>query len=105
MDKASKLEGRNTAQGLIGVIVKGNCASMVELNCETDFVARNAQFHELLNEVAIATHTAGSNKSLEGGNEQNCVAYVKKNLKQGSFNMPNIQTVCDGFRNFVDPTQ
>ena len=68
LDKASKLEGRNTAQGLIGVIVKGNCASMVELNCETDFVARNAQFHELLNEVALATHTAGSKISLEGGN-------------------------------------
>ena len=69
LDKASKLEGRNTAQGLIGVIVKGNCASMVELNCETDFVARNAQFHELLNEVALATHTAGSNINLEGGKE------------------------------------
>ena len=70
LDKASKLEGRNTAQGLIGVIVKGNCASMVELNCETDFVARNSQFHELLNEVALATHTAGCKISLEGGNWQ-----------------------------------
>ncbi len=27
---------------------------MVEVNCETDFVARNAQFHELLNEVTLA---------------------------------------------------
>ena len=40
---------------------------MVELNCETDFVARNAQFHELLNEVAVAAHNAGLRKNLEGG--------------------------------------
>jgi elongation factor Ts len=65
--KANKLEGRNTVQGLIGVLVKGNCASMVELNCETDFVARNAQFHELLNEVAAAAHNVGVNKEVERG--------------------------------------
>ncbi len=50
-DKASKLEGRNTAQGLVGVLVKDNTAAMIELNCETDFVARNKVFHELLQEI------------------------------------------------------
>ena len=39
--KAQKLEGRNTTQGLIGMFVEGNCGAMVELNCETDFVAKN----------------------------------------------------------------
>lgn len=34
------------------MIVKGHRAAMVELNCETDFVARNGQFHDLLNEIS-----------------------------------------------------
>jgi len=50
--KASKLQGRNTSQGLIGVTVRGNVASMVELNCETDFVARNEKFVSLLEEIS-----------------------------------------------------
>ena len=53
-DKANKLEGRTTAQGLIGIQVlddSNNSAVMVELNCETDFVARNKNFVSLLQHV------------------------------------------------------
>lgn len=42
--KATKLEGRSTTQGLVGVLVQKNIAAMVEVNCETDFVARNDNF-------------------------------------------------------------
>lgn len=42
--KATKLEGRATAQGLVGVLVRENIGAMVEINCETDFVARNDNF-------------------------------------------------------------
>lgn len=42
--KATKLEGRQTTQGLIAVLVHKNDATLVELNCETDFVARNEMF-------------------------------------------------------------
>lgn len=42
--KASKLEGRSTTQGLVGVLVENNIGTMVEINCETDFVARNEHF-------------------------------------------------------------
>ncbi|CAH1388433.1 unnamed protein product [Nezara viridula] len=42
--KASKLEGRKTSQGLVGLLVKENRAVMLEINCETDFVARNKKF-------------------------------------------------------------
>ena len=52
--KANKLEGRNAAQGLVGLLVRDGVASMVEVNSETDFVARNAQFHDLLREVTTA---------------------------------------------------
>lgn len=46
--KASKLEGRITAQGLVAVGIQRNNAVIVEVNCETDFVARNKNFASLL---------------------------------------------------------
>ena len=50
--KAQKLQGRNTSQGLLGVLVRQQTAALVQLNCETDFVAKNAQFVSLLRQVA-----------------------------------------------------
>ena len=40
---------RVAAEGLTGVYVNGNVAAVVEVNAETDFVAKNAQFVELVN--------------------------------------------------------
>ena len=42
--KAAKKAGRVAAEGLIGVAIKGTKGAMVEVNSETDFVARNDQF-------------------------------------------------------------
>jgi len=50
--KASKLEGRATAQGLIGVLVEKNIGALVEVNCETDFVARNSEFQTFVEKVS-----------------------------------------------------
>lgn len=52
--KAMKLEGRNTQQGLVGVLVKKNIGAMVEVNCETDFVARNNTFQQFVDTVTRA---------------------------------------------------
>lgn len=52
--KATKLEGRATKQGLIGVLVKNNIGAMVEVNCETDFVSRNENFREFVEKVSKA---------------------------------------------------
>jgi elongation factor Ts len=52
--KAAKKAGRIAAEGLCNVIVKGNEAVIFELNSETDFVAKNKQFLELLDTVAEA---------------------------------------------------
>ena len=40
-------------QGLLGLRVNGGSAALVELNCETDFVARNQKFLALLEEVHV----------------------------------------------------
>ena len=52
MAKAAKKADRVAAEGLTGVYVHGNVAAVVEVNAETDFVAKNAQFVELVNETA-----------------------------------------------------
>ncbi len=49
--KAAKKAGRIAAEGLCSVVVEGNEAVIFELNSETDFVAKNEKFLDLLNKV------------------------------------------------------
>jgi elongation factor Ts len=51
---AAKKAGRTAAEGLVSTYVSENCkkASMVEVNCETDFVAVNKNFMEFSNTIA-----------------------------------------------------
>ncbi len=55
---ADKKAGRAAAEGLVGVRVGGGRGVVVELNCETDFVARTAPFQALLESITAATHAA-----------------------------------------------
>jgi len=50
--KAAKKADRIAAEGLVGVKSRGNSAAIVEINSETDFVARNESFQTLVNDVA-----------------------------------------------------
>ncbi len=50
--KAAKKSGRTAAEGLVAVAVRGGVGVAVELNSETDFVARNAEFQGLLRRIA-----------------------------------------------------
>lgn len=50
--KAAKKAGRIAAEGLSTVITEGNKAVILEINCETDFVAKNEKFQNFVNEVA-----------------------------------------------------
>ncbi|WP_306147026.1 MULTISPECIES: translation elongation factor Ts [unclassified Roseibium] len=59
--KAAKKAGRVAAEGLVGVAAEGTKAAVIELNSETDFVARNEGFQELVGKVAtVAVGTDGS---------------------------------------------
>lgn len=54
---AAKKAGRVAAEGLVGVAVNGNRGALVEVNSETDFVAKNEQFQDFVRavtEVALA---------------------------------------------------
>jgi len=50
--KAVKRAGRETAEGTIAIALTGNIGAMVELACETDFVAKGDDFLEFANAVA-----------------------------------------------------
>jgi elongation factor Ts len=57
--KAAKKAGRVAAEGLVGVASKGTTAAVIELNSETDFVARNDGFQALVRDVASVALSAG----------------------------------------------
>ena len=52
LSAAAKKAGRTAAEGLVGVAVAGPRGAMVEVNSETDFVAKNEQFQQFVKEVA-----------------------------------------------------
>jgi elongation factor Ts len=58
--KAAKKAGRIAADGLIGISVKGTKGVVVEVNSETDFVARNEFFQGLVKMIADIALTAGT---------------------------------------------
>ena len=50
--KAEKKASRIAAEGIVSCYVEGNTGVLVEINCESDFVAKNPQFSEIATEVA-----------------------------------------------------
>jgi elongation factor Ts len=57
--KAAKKAGRIAAEGLIGLAVEGSQGVLVEVNSETDFVARNELFQGLVKIIANVALTLG----------------------------------------------
>ena len=54
LSKAAKKAGRVAAEGLIGLASDAKAAALVEVNSETDFVARNQKFQEIVSAIAAA---------------------------------------------------
>src|SRR6201992_2648176 len=60
LSKAAKKAGRVAAEGLIGAVVAGTKGVVVEVNSETDFVARNEQFQGLGKRIAQVAIDVGT---------------------------------------------
>jgi elongation factor Ts len=60
LSKAAKKASRVAAEGLIGVAVGGDAGALVEVNSETDFVARNDEFKSFVKRAAELALEAGS---------------------------------------------
>jgi len=62
---AAKKAGRTAAEGLVGVSVRGTRGAVVEVNSETDFVAKNEQFQDFVRTVSeLALDAGGSVETL-----------------------------------------
>ena len=59
LSKAAKKAGRVAAEGLVGIIAKGTTGAVVEVNSETDFVARNDQFQKMVSGITSLAPDAG----------------------------------------------
>src|SRR5258708_34501401 len=60
LPKAARRAGRVAAEGLIGALTAGTKGVVVEVNSETDFVARNEQFQGLVKMIAQVALKAGA---------------------------------------------
>lgn len=52
ISKAAKKAGRIAAEGLVNILIDGNKAVIIEVNSETDFVAKNDEFKDLINTIS-----------------------------------------------------
>jgi elongation factor Ts len=67
LSKAAKKSGRVAAEGLVAVAVSGNRGVVVEVNSETDFVARNEEFQALVRAIAlVALEKSADVEALKG---------------------------------------
>ena len=81
--KAAKKAGRVAADGLVGVVSGGTSGAVVEVNSETDFVARNETFQGMVTDIsAIALNTGGDHGALLAadypGAEKSVEAHVQE---------------------------
>jgi len=63
--KAAKKSGRTAAEGLVAVAVDGGTGVAVEVNSETDFVAKNAEFQEMVSGIATVALGTGDIDALK----------------------------------------
>lgn len=64
--KWARIQSRSATQGLIGVCTKNTIGAMVEVNCETDFVARNADFQYFVENVLSSCINHINEQNLDG---------------------------------------
>ncbi len=76
ISKAAKKESRIAAEGLTQAEVNGNTCVLVEVNCETDFVAQNEQFKSLVSSIIktllnsdVTTMEEANQLTIDGGSE------------------------------------
>lgn len=69
--KAAKKADRIAAEGLANIYTEGNKAVIIEVNCETDFVTKNAEFVEMIDKIGASILNSDA-KTLEEVNALSC---------------------------------
>jgi len=96
--KAAKKAGRVAAEGLVGVFTKGTAGALVEVNSETDFVARNEQFQKMVAAIGDLALGAGGDVAKLGamtypGASETVDNYLKEMIATIGENMTLRRTV------------
>ena len=84
MASADKKMGRIAAEGLVAASIQDNAGAMVEVNCETDFVAKNEEFKELTNCLAefVATSNPADVDTLLNSTCPKCGKVISELIKE-----------------------
>lgn len=94
---AAKKAGRVAAEGLVGIAMDGTEGALVEINSETDFVARNDQFQEMVSTIAKLGLKAETTEALAalpyGSGELTVDGHLKKMV--GSIGENMVLRRCD----------
>lgn len=91
---AAKKSGRVAAEGLVGVAVQGNTGAAVEVNSETDFVAKNDQFQSFVRTVTqVAVRTGDSVDAILAAPYPNSAGTVQEQLTNNVATIGENQTV------------
>ena len=81
---AAKRADREAGEGAVAVVRNGNVAAIVEMRCETDFVAKSQEFTALVDEIAAAVCADGED-AVKGFQDQieNMLTTLKENISVG----------------------
>lgn len=83
--KADKKQGRIAAEGLVESYIHtgGRIGVLVEVNCETDFVARRAEFHDLVKNIAMQIAACPNVEYVKPEDIPEAVAAKEKEIEMG----------------------
>lgn len=106
--KAGKRAGRATSEGAVAVAIEGGRAGIVELGCETDFVAKTDEFQQLASAIAAAVAEGGLRDvdaalaaPFEGGSVadkiQATIAKVGENIELKRVDAVEVEGVAGGY--------
>jgi elongation factor Ts len=81
---AAKRAGRVAGEGAVAVVRNGNVAAMVEMRCETDFVAKSEEFVSLVDEIAARVCADGTDAVSEFADQiEKLLTTLKENISIG----------------------
>jgi elongation factor Ts len=106
LSKANKLQDREATEGAVDVVVDGNVGAIVELNCNTDFVAKGSEFTELLADITklVAANGDGDVAALPLGGStvgdtlQHLAGKIGENVVLGQVVRFESNGLLDGYR-------
>lgn len=97
LSKAAKKADRVTAEGLVASYIHGNgrIGVLVEVNCETDFVARSEDFQQLVKDIAMQIAATNPRYLMREDVPQEAIDHEREVLRQQALNEGKPEAIVD----------